>query len=195
MKALDEINPLSAFMGVFPSVWPVFVRVGKIFGASGPKGLQSILDYVDARIAQVQRSSIAKSESDPLDFIERLSSAKTASTHDMRLAANANMLAGSDTTTISLTAILYHVLKNPAVLSKLQHELDEAVKDGRMSSPITFKEAQALSYLQAVIKEGLRVHPATGFTMPRVVPAGGAVFAGQFLPEGVSRSHLRMTIS
>ena len=45
-----------------------------------------------------------------------------------------------------------------------------------------------MPYLQACIKEGLRMHPATGLPLARVVPAGGATIAGTFFPEGVSTS-------
>jgi cytochrome P450 len=31
-----------------------------------------------------------------------------------------------------------------------------------------------MPYLQAVMKEALRMHPATGLPLERVVPAGGA---------------------
>jgi len=42
-----------------------------------------------------------------------------------------------------------------------------------------------MPYLQACIKEGLRVHPATGLPLARVVPKGGAIIAGTAFPEGV----------
>ncbi|KAF4554825.1 Cytochrome P450-like protein 8 [Elsinoe fawcettii] len=184
MQALDEINPMSAYMGVFPFIWPIFLGMGKLFGMTGPKGLQSIMEYADARITEVQKNPDAKSGTGPLDFISKLSTSEASSRQDMRGAANANMLAGSDTTSITLTAILYHILKNPVVYKTVQEEIDSAVAEGRVSNPVTFKEAQALPYLQAVIKEGIRVHPATGWTMPRVVPKGGGVFGGHFLPEG-----------
>ncbi|OBT85445.1 hypothetical protein VE02_06176 [Pseudogymnoascus sp. 03VT05] len=41
-----------------------------------------------------------------------------------------------------------------------------------------------MSYLQAVIKESLRLHPATGLPLARVVPAAGAVIAGTRFPGG-----------
>jgi cytochrome P450 len=75
--------------------------------------------------------------------------------------------------------------ETPAALAKLRSEFIEARKDGRISDPITFKEAQTLQYFQAVIKEGLRIHPAVGQIMPRIVPEGGAQLAGRFFPAGV----------
>lgn len=51
---------------------------------------------------------------------------------------------------------------------------------------LTFQEAQKLPYLQACIKEGLRMHPATGLPMARVVPEGGATIAGRYFPAEVS---------
>lgn len=94
--------------------------------------------------------------------------------------------AGSDTTAIALRAVVYFLCKNPGKLRKLQSELDDAEKNGKLSEPITYAEALSLAYLQAVLKEAMRLHPSTGFTMARVVPKGGTVLLGHSLPEGVS---------
>ena len=53
-----------------------------------------------------------------------------------------------------------------------------------MSSPPTFKDTNDLPYLQAVIREALRMHPAVGLLLERVVPAGGFEIDGFWLPEG-----------
>lgn len=99
-----------------------------------------------------------------------------------------NLGAGSDTTDITLCATIFHLYENPGALARLRSELAEARKEGRISDPITLKEAQQLPYFQAVIKEGLRIHPAVGQIMPRIVPEGGAQLAGRFFPAGVSEN-------
>lgn len=76
---------------------------------------------------------------------------------------------------------------------QLRAEIDEKYAAGELSDPVTFAEAQKLPYLQAVLQEGLRMHPATGLPMWRAVPKGGAELAGRYFPEGVSvlRSHFQ----
>ena len=41
-----------------------------------------------------------------------------------------------------------------------------------------------MPYLQAIIKEGLRIWPPVVGLMAKEVPKGGDVFKGQYLPEG-----------
>lgn len=97
-----------------------------------------------------------------------------------------NVVAGSDTTGLSLSAILYYLLKHPDTLTTLRRELDDALRSGQISTPVTFKESQNLPYLQTVIKEAMRLHPAAGLPLERVVPEGGVTICGRFFPQGVS---------
>lgn len=62
------------------------------------------------------------------------------------------------------------------------------IASGEVSESLTFSDTQKMPYLQAVIKEGIRIHPAAGLPLQRVVPKGGVKLAGQFFPEGVSSS-------
>lgn len=98
-----------------------------------------------------------------------------------------NIFAGSDTTAISLRSVFYHLLKNPPTLHKVVEEIDNAV-DGRdcLQEPISFAESNKLPYLQAVLKEAMRVHPAVGLLLERLVPSGGCKIAGTWLPEGTT---------
>lgn len=95
-----------------------------------------------------------------------------------------NMNAGSDTTAISLRAILYYTLKHPRVMEKLRQELDQAFRAGRISNPVSWKQSQELPYLDAVVKEALRLHPAVGLLLERTVPDGLQLPNGPYLPPG-----------
>lgn len=98
----------------------------------------------------------------------------------------ANIIAGSDTTSTTLSAILYYLLKHPETLAKLRKEITLFQQAGELSDPIAFKQSQAMPYLQAVIKETQRLHPATGLPLAGVVPEGGATICRTFFPRGVS---------
>ncbi|EME40498.1 hypothetical protein DOTSEDRAFT_82149 [Dothistroma septosporum NZE10] len=98
--------------------------------------------------------------------------------------ATSNIFAGSDTTAISTRAIIYYLLKNPACKQKLIAEIDDRKRKGQLSDPVTLAEADSMPYLQAVMYEALRLHPAVGMALPRVVPAGGVTIADKHIPAG-----------
>lgn len=93
------------------------------------------------------------------DFLFRFLEAKeqypeVVNDHQVFSYTVANMNAGSDTTAISLRAILYYTLKNPRVKAKLHQELNTAYQAKRISLPVSWKQSQEqLPYLDAVIKE------------------------------------------
>ncbi|OCL07759.1 cytochrome P450 oxidoreductase [Glonium stellatum] len=93
------------------------------------------------------------------------------------------IFAGSDSTAISLRSILYQLMKNPDKYSKMMEEIEEYDRKGLLSTPVAYSQAIKMPYLQAVIKEGMRLHPAVGIPMPRYVPPGGAVIDGRYYPE------------
>ncbi len=98
--------------------------------------------------------------------------------------ATSNVFAGSDTTAISLRSIIYYLLKNPDCKKKFIAEIDERKKQGKLSDPVTLEEANDMPYLQACMSEGLRLHPAVGMSLPRVVPEGGIEIDNKHIPAG-----------
>lgn len=97
---------------------------------------------------------------------------------------SSNVLAGSDTTAIALRSIIYNLATNPRAYHKLQKEIDALDAQGMLSNPIKESEARKMPYLQAVIKEAMRLHPSVGMIMERHVPKGGAVICDRFFPAG-----------
>jgi cytochrome P450 len=98
------------------------------------------------------------------------------------------VFAGSETTAISLSSVFYFLLKHPRVYAKLMAELDSAVENGtieaRPNKSISWAESQKLPYLDAVIQESFRLHPAAGLILERIVPPQGMEILGNFVPGG-----------
>lgn len=102
------------------------------------------------------------------------------------------IIAGSDTTATALRSILLYLLSHPRVYSKLQAEIDAAARTGH-AGVIPDSEVRKMPYLQAVIKEGLRIHPPITDSVPKRVPDRGdtVVVDGKsvFLPGGTNISY------
>ncbi|RDW71427.1 hypothetical protein BP6252_07990 [Coleophoma cylindrospora] len=186
-QAIDTRSAYSTFAGVFP-------RIHKIIFPWLPKtgGYGYVLEYTKTQIAKRQgelRDPKSSSTDGPPDIMTKILSAHEADSEkmtrqDMVTMCLSNIGAGSDTTAITLSSIFYHLIQHPQTMHKLRNEIDTAHAAGTISDPITFKEAQGLPYLQAVIKEGLRIHPATGLGLQRIVPNPGMHLSGQFFPGG-----------
>ena len=107
------------------------------------------------------------------------------STRDIVVHLSGNVFAGADTTAVALRAIVYFLCRHPKSMKKLVEEIDQADRDGQLSSPISFKETIAhLPYVGAVIKESMRLQSSTGLLMERHVPAEGVDLHGHHLPPG-----------
>ncbi|GKT90344.1 pisatin demethylase [Colletotrichum tofieldiae] len=113
------------------------------------------------------------------------------------------IIAGTESTASAIRSALVHAMTSPLVYQKLKDEIHTAVREGKVSSPITFQEAKALpsslllvftrfsalrmlTYLQAVIYESIRMRPPLIGYFPKVVPPGGETLLGYHLPAGTS---------
>lgn len=94
---------------------------------------------------------------------------------------NMPSIAGTDTTVSSLRSIAMYIIANPQVYLKLQAELDTIPTTSELLPDAAAKE---LPYLQACIKEGMRVFPPVTGLFNKRVPAGGDTIHGKFVPEG-----------
>lgn len=145
-----------------------------------------IRDFVDKNLNDrvTGRNSSPDDRQNFLDKMLQLEEKGAVTRTHTNLVCLQNIAAGSDTTAISLSAVIAYLSMYPETLAALRHELQGATNRGQLSDPVTYKEAQKLPYLQAVIFETLRIHPAVGTLLVRVVGQEGAQIAGNYFPPG-----------
>lgn len=93
------------------------------------------------------------------------------------------ILAGSDSTATSIRMTFLLLLTNPRVYNKLQAEIDAAVSSGNVTFPVIQNaEALQLPYLQAVIKEGLRLWQPLNGIVTKDSPKEGITVNDVYIP-------------
>lgn len=142
-----------------------------------------LLDIATTQVAEFKKR-LDRAEDGPCTFTERLlmnQKTNPQSITDRELITHAlgNITAGGDTTSITLRSMFYFTLRNNASYQRLCEEVRS-----NCTFPATFASARDLPYLNAVIKEALRLHPPMAIMLARTVPKGGAEICGHFVPEG-----------
>jgi hypothetical protein len=97
--------------------------------------------------------------------------------------AQALMFGGADTVGNTLMVGTHRLLMNADKMSKLKAELQSVWPD--LTREPSLKELESLPYLNAVIKESLRLSSGVVSGLLRIVPATGATIAGTDVPHTV----------
>ncbi|ETN43966.1 uncharacterized protein HMPREF1541_10831 [Cyphellophora europaea CBS 101466] len=96
---------------------------------------------------------------------------------------NTFLIAGHETTSGLLSYASYYLCKYPEAMRKAQAEVDSVIGKG----PVKFEHMNKLPYLEAVLRETLRLQPtAPAFTVtPQETMSGPVVLAGKYyIPSG-----------
>ncbi|KAL4788212.1 cytochrome P450 [Aspergillus varians] len=92
-----------------------------------------------------------------------------------------SILAGGDTSSSTMRAAVYYLAKDPYTYRKLVSELTSA----SLALPAQWKDIRDLPYLDAVIRESMRVNPGIAMVFERVAPPGGYTLPdGRYIPAG-----------
>lgn len=95
-----------------------------------------------------------------------------------------NMIAGADTTAITLVVSLYFSLKNPEVWKRLRDEIPAQPFTSNLMV-FSHEDTKSFSYLRAVVDESKRLHPAVAMPLERYVPEAGLTLPNeQYIPPG-----------
>lgn len=88
--------------------------------------------------------------------------------------------AGTTTTSLSLEWAMAELLRQPAVLERATQEVEQVVGRG---GTVSESDIRNLPYLQAVVKETLRLHPPAPFLLPHYSSQATAL-GGYHIPAG-----------
>lgn len=97
---------------------------------------------------------------------------------EIRSEVGSFVIAGSETTSSTLTYAVWATLNNPALQAQLEEEV------ATVDAPLTDAKLEKLTILNAIISETLRLYIPVPGPQPRVTPKGGAMLGGYFFPEG-----------
>lgn len=182
IEVLNRRGEVSGTIGCWPWIKPYAKYLPDPFFTKGVKAVENLAGIAVARV-KARLESVQ--DSDRVDLLARLMEGKDENGNKLgrqELTAEAltQLIAGSDTTSNTSCAILFHVLKNPKVLKRLQAELDQAIPSSQ-DVPV-FEQVKDLPYMDFVIKETMRIHSTSSLGLPRLVPAGGANVLGRHYP-------------
>ena len=101
---------------------------------------------------------------------------------DVKQEAANLIVAGSDTTAITLTYLTWAILTCPTLRQDLESEADTLRQD------FSDVDLEGLPLCNAAIEEALRLYGAAPGSLPRAVPPGGVTLDGHFIPAAVTVS-------
>ncbi|KAL0952984.1 hypothetical protein HGRIS_007195 [Hohenbuehelia grisea] len=191
---VDEREHLAAVVGIHPWFKTLSKFLPDPFFIHGHKSSTGLIDLARRRVTKRLDHGSSRD-----DILNKLIDARMEETGQLTedqitelIAETVTLLiAGSDTTSNSITAIIHLVMTHPPVYKKLMTELISAIGPDGVPRHENVKD---MPYLQAVIDEGLRYYATTAIGLHRAVPRGGAMCLGKFFPEGTEMSVPAYTI-
>ncbi|KAF1951452.1 cytochrome P450 [Byssothecium circinans] len=202
-----EDNPLKAMPRAAVKTLTVLYGIGKtpflrLFTFLRPRGLSRVFKAVrpaqvvlfdkfvnssiEQRLEREEQSEIwGEAREDMFHFLYHAKDSETgqAAFRGERLVAEAGMLlvAGSDSTSVTMSGLFFYLSHYPKVLETLRQELTKIFPSSEDIFP--GPELASCKYLRAVIDEGMRMTPAGLSELPRQVLPGSTKIDGEYFPE------------
>jgi cytochrome P450 len=178
---------LGAKFGVLRTSLSYFYPLDRLFGMIflGLTAKHRKRYYELAENAVGKRLSLGETGNKRSDFLSAVmgrvgeAEGKGLTKTELEVNSLAMVIAGSQLTTVALTTATFLLLTNPATYDRLCKEIRTAFL---REKDITITTTTSLPYLSAVINETLRIHHPTPIHLPRLIPPGGMMIDGTWIP-------------
>ncbi|KAK3360741.1 cytochrome P450 [Lasiosphaeria hispida] len=185
LETTEAMTPMFGVLGTLP--WLVYVMhawpLNKMMPGEGDKvGFGRLMKFASDEVKQRVKSDDPNFAHDIIgDYLRNGVEPDDVVQECITLA-----VAGSETTSVALRMALLSILTTPSAYSKLQSEIDKFYtnKEKAAESIINYADAKTLPYVQAVIREALRLWPPSAGLFTKEVPKGGDSIHGYYLPPG-----------
>ncbi|XP_068712247.1 cytochrome P450 3A18-like [Montipora foliosa] len=158
------------------------LAVNKKFQVAKEISNNTVLEVIQERRRQRREGSYTLVKKDLLDLLMDMYDEETdsrMSDEELRSQVFTFILAGNETTSVSMAWTLYELAKNPQMQEKLRTEIEAAFPD---EEELTWEKLEKLQYLENVVKESLRLRPPGDITAR--VALSDVEIGGYFVPAG-----------
>ncbi|KAL2324915.1 hypothetical protein Fmac_023973 [Flemingia macrophylla] len=144
--------------------------------------LFDVLDPLIENRMKMRRENDYATNNDMLDILLEISERSSEKIHKKQIKHLFLdlLVAGTDTTAYGLERTMSELMHNPEAMAKAKKELAETIGVGKV---VEESDVARLPYLQAVIKESLRMHPPAPMLLPRRAKRDVQV-CGYTIPQG-----------
>ncbi|KAF3480344.1 benzoate 4-monooxygenase [Arthroderma uncinatum] len=176
IEVLNRQGEVSATLGCYPQLKPFSKYFPDTFFQYGVEAIDNMAGIAIERVKRRLNPDVL-TKNTRVDMLAKLMESRDEhgdklSRDELITESLTFLVAGSNTTAVTLCSVLYFVVSTPGVLERLQGAIDEAVSPG--ADIPSFDMVKHVSYLQWVIWETFRVHSAFSLGLPRQIPKGNA---------------------
>lgn len=186
--AVSSIKPeVAAFLGAFPFLQHVPSWFpGASFKRTAVLSTKYAKEMIEAPFQYVQESLASGSASPSMvaDSLRKAEDQNASETYVKAIKESAvtAFAAASETTSSTMFIFILTMLQNPEVQARAQAEIDSVVGSVRLPN---FEDRASLPYVEAVLREVLRWHPAVPLSIPHAA-TNDDVYNGYFIPQGAT---------
>jgi cytochrome P450 len=182
VKAFFDIATLRTIMTQLALLkFPVISTLAAVMILPKLRKRLGIISYTQGKIAK--RIDQKTDRPDFMSYVLRHNDEGGMSREEIQATFNVLLIAGSETTATLLPGCIYLLHRHPQVLQKLHSEIRNTFQSEK---EITMISVSSLTYLDAVIKESLRLYPPVPIALNRTTPPEGTAVCGYWVPGNVS---------